>query len=134
MFPVKQGTILVVEDEEQVRTLIVRLLEKKGYAVESAENGRLALEAARDVDNISLVITDMIMPEMGGQALLEALRKERPAIPAICMTGYSREEMADSQKIPDAAFMEKPFTPAMFLDQVAELLKKEEDRSARGDR
>lgn len=131
----KQGTILVVEDEEQVRTLIVRLLEKKGYAVESAENGRLALEAARrDVDNISLVITDMIMPEMGGQALLEALRKERPAIPAICMTGYSREEMADSQKIPDAAFMEKPFTPTMFLDQVAELLKKEADRSAGGDR
>jgi DNA-binding NtrC family response regulator len=119
----RAGTILVVEDEEQVRTLIVRLLEKRGYAVESAENGRLALEAARrDFNRISLVITDMIMPEMGGQALLEELRKERPALPVICMTGYSREELADSQTIRDAAFIEKPFTPAIFLDQVAEMM------------
>jgi DNA-binding NtrC family response regulator len=124
MFPVKQGTILVVEDEEQVRTLIVRLLEKRGYSVASAENGRLALEAARrDFDSISLVITDMIMPEMGGQALLEVLRKERPALPVICMTGYSREELADSETMRDAEFIEKPFTPGAFLDQVDQIMK-----------
>lgn len=124
MFPVKPGTILVVEDEEQVRTLVVRLLEKKGYSVQSAENGRLALDLARrDLDGISLVITDMIMPEMGGQALLDELRKERPTLPALCMTGYSREEMAVGETLRDATFIEKPFTPAMFLDQVAELMK-----------
>jgi DNA-binding NtrC family response regulator len=124
MFPVKPGTILVVEDEEQVRTLVVRLLEKRGYAVQSAENGRLALDLARrDLNDISLVITDMIMPEMGGQALLNELRKERPALPALCMTGYSREEMADTDAMRDATFIEKPFTPAVFLDHVAELMK-----------
>ena len=118
------GTILVVEDEEQVRTLIVRLLQKRGYSVQPATNGRHAIDLVQDgLQDISLVITDMIMPEMGGAAMLEELRKVRPDLPALCMTGYTREEIATSEALRDSAFIEKPFTPAVFLDQVAELLK-----------
>lgn len=118
------GTILVVEDEEQVRTLIVRLLEKRGYAVRQASNGRIALDLVDgDIDDISLVITDMVMPEMGGAAMLAALRKDRPDLPALCMTGYTREEIAATSQIDEHSFIEKPFMPAAFLERVAELMK-----------
>jgi two-component system cell cycle sensor histidine kinase/response regulator CckA len=117
------GTILVVEDEEQVRTLLVRLLERRGYAVEPAANGRQAIDLVQDhLSDISLVVTDMVMPEMGGAAMLQELRKLRPDLPALCMTGYTREEVVQSENIGDSAFIEKPFTPADFLEQVAGLI------------
>jgi CheY-like chemotaxis protein len=121
---VTPGTILVVEDEDQVRTLIVRLLERRGYPVQPATNGRQAIDLVQDeMDNISLVVTDMIMPEMGGAAMLGELRKLRPDLPAICMTGYTREEIASADGLEDSVVIEKPFTPTVFLDQVAELMK-----------
>lgn len=118
------GTILVVEDEDQVRTLIVRLLEKRGYTVRQAGNGRIALEMVDgDLDGISLVITDMVMPEMGGAALLAELRKLRPDLRALCMTGYTREEVAATAQIDEHSLIEKPFMPAAFLERVAELMQ-----------
>jgi two-component system cell cycle sensor histidine kinase/response regulator CckA len=119
---VHNGKVLLAEDEEQVRTLITRLLEKRGYEVLAAENGRAALELAGDgAQDVVLLITDMIMPEMGGAALVHALRARRPDLPVLCMTGYTREEVNSSDQLPDAAFIEKPFTPALFLDQVDQL-------------
>lgn len=116
------GKVLVVEDEEQVRTMITRLLEKHGYSVLAAENGRHALQLVQDgIDDIVLVVTDMIMPIMGGAALIEALRKLRPRLPVLCMTGYSREEVLSSDDLPESAFIEKPFTPAVFLEHVHDL-------------
>ena len=115
--------ILVVEDEEQVRTLIVRLLVKRGYEVAHAVNGRQALEMARaEIDSYALVISDMIMPEMGGVALLQELRALRPDLPFLCMTGYTREEVVNSDGLLDAHFIEKPFTPSILIDQVQKIL------------
>ena len=121
------GTILVVEDEEQVRTLLVRLLEKKGYSVEPAENGRQAIDLVQDhLSDISLVVTDMVMPEMGGAAMLQELRRTRPDLPALCMTGYTREEVVQGEAMDEPNFIEKPFTPAAFLEQVADIIEKRE--------
>ena len=118
------GSILIVEDEEQVRTLIVRLLQKRGYSVLQAENGRRALEIARqDIDSISLVITDVIMPEMGAAPLLAELRRMRGNLPFLCMTGYTRDEVANSEGLQDARFLEKPFTPNTLLAEVEAILK-----------
>lgn len=117
------ATILVVEDEQQVRTLIVRLLEKRGYRVLPAENGRKALELAQDsIQEISLVITDLVMPEMGGEPLLRELAKLRSGLPYLCMTGYSQEEVATLEGLRGAHIIEKPFSPATFLDRVQSLI------------
>ena len=119
----KGGAILVVEDEEQVRTLIVRVLEKRGFNVLQAENGRRALEVARTrLTDISLVITDIVMPEMGGAPLLKELRALRSDLPFLCMTGYTREEVSSSDSLPDAQFIEKPFTPNALLSEVENIL------------
>ena len=115
--------IMVVEDEEQVRTLVVRLLQKRGYEVVPAANGRKALELARsDIDTYALVISDMIMPEMGGVALLHELRALRPDLPFLCMTGYTREEVVNSDGLLDAHFIEKPFTPSILISHVEKIL------------
>jgi two-component system cell cycle sensor histidine kinase/response regulator CckA len=115
---VTRGPILVVEDEEQVRMLLVRLLTKQGFTVVHAENGRRGLELARtQIDDLALVITDMVMPEMGGTAMLHELRALRPDLPAIFMTGYTQDDVPDSDDL-NALFLEKPFTPAAFLATV----------------
>ena len=119
----KDGSILVVEDEEQVRTLIVRLLEKRGFSVLQAQNGRVALEVASGkVSEIALVITDLVMPEMGGAPLLKELRALRPDLPFLCMTGYTKEEVMSGDSMPNAHFIEKPFTPAGLIEQVQKIL------------
>ena len=125
------STILVVEDEEQVRTLVVRLLEKRGYRVLQAGNGRQALELVRDrIHEIALVITDMVMPEMGGTSLLRELRNLRNTLPALCMTGYSQEEVASGDGLHDVVLIEKPFTAAAFLERVDRLLNEGASSSA----
>jgi two-component system cell cycle sensor histidine kinase/response regulator CckA len=121
---VAEPTILVVEDEDQVRTLIVRLLQKKGYQVLPAENGRKALDIARtEIDNIALVITDLVMPEMSGATLLTELRALKADLPVLCITGYTKEEFLTGDNLPGAYFIEKPFTPAALLEQVETILK-----------
>jgi DNA-binding NtrC family response regulator len=120
------NSILVVEDEEQVRTLVVRLLEKRGYRVLQAENGRRALEiAGPQINDLSLVITDIVMPEMGGAPLVAEMRALNPNLRFICMTGYSKEEVLSGDGLDSAAFIEKPFTPNDLLDKVEEILKSE---------
>lgn len=117
------STILVVEDEDQVRTLVVRLLERRGYRVLQAENGRTALSLAREhLDELALVVTDLVMPEMGGAALLRELRELRTPLPALCMTGYTQDEVISVDGLSDVALVEKPFTPATFLERVASLM------------
>ncbi len=118
-----ETTILVVEDEEQVRMLIVRLLQKRGYSVLQAENGRKALALAADqLSSVALVITDMIMPEMGGVALIAELRKQKADLHILCMTGYTKDEVIDSDGVQNAHFIEKPFTPNVLLERVENIL------------
>jgi DNA-binding NtrC family response regulator len=117
------ATILVVEDEQQVRTLIVRLLEKRGYRVLQAENGREALELIQNtLAELSLVITDLVMPEMGGEALVREIKKVRSDLPCLCMTGYSQEEVASMDGMHSTDIIEKPFSPAIFLERVQSIL------------
>jgi two-component system, cell cycle sensor histidine kinase and response regulator CckA len=118
-----ETTILVVEDEEQVRTLVVRVLQKQGYSVLQAENGRVALEIARtDIHRISLVITDLVMPELGGGRLVHELRALKPDMRVLCMTGYTKEEVLTGDGLEGAVFIEKPFAPSTLLQQVEQML------------
>ena len=94
---VARGVILVAEDQEDVRSLVADILSQSGYTVIEAANGRFALEHLRD-DNetITLVLTDLVMPEMSGQQLFEHARGLPRTIPFLFMSGYSEEGVPSS--------------------------------------
>jgi len=104
-------TILVAEDEAGVAAVTCRTLRRAGYRVLAAANGREALAvAAQHQGRIDLLLTDVIMPEMGGRDLGEQLRAARPDIRVLYMSGYTRNEI-DGRGLmqKDAAFLHKPF-------------------------
>lgn len=118
-----QKTILLVEDEEQVRTLIHRVLNKRGFHVLVAVNGREAVETARgQLDTIDLVITDVVMPEMGGGSLQRELRALRADLPFLYMTGYQREELEEEGPLDGAYMLQKPFTPVQLLAMIQRII------------
>jgi PAS domain S-box-containing protein len=105
--------VLIVEDEAAVRTLAGRALAGLGYTVLEAEHGREALKLLRQYrGTIDLVITDVVMPELGGIELIDALAKERPETAVLIMSGYLDSDTA-SDVIRDAnlPFLQKPFAP-----------------------
>jgi CheY-like chemotaxis protein len=117
-------TLMLVEDEPTVRNLARKVLARHGYTVLEAADGTEALELfGRDPDVIDLVVTDVIMPSMGGPELIRRLRAQRPDLPVLLMSGYTddatlRRGLARS----DEAFLEKPFVPATLARKVRELL------------
>ncbi|MFO7894871.1 MAG: PAS domain S-box protein [Longimicrobiales bacterium] len=113
------GTVLVVEDEDAVRKLAVRALEKEGCTVLAAENGVRALEVVdRHHGPLDLVVTDLIMPDMGGRELADELRRRRPDLPVLFMSGYDDAMVSEGGGAAD--FLAKPFTPATLAARVAE--------------
>jgi CheY-like chemotaxis protein len=100
-------TLLVVEDEPAVRAVCRRILEARGYTVLLAANGAEALDLARGRD-VDLLVTDLVMPCVGGSELAATLRAERPSLPAIFMSGYAGEAGTLPADVP---LLRKPFTP-----------------------
>jgi two-component system cell cycle sensor histidine kinase/response regulator CckA len=116
-------TILLVEDEESVRVFANKALEKQGYSVLEARHGRDALiRLAEHEGPIDLVITDIVMPEMGGNELARQLATERPGLPVLFMSGYTDGEIAERGLGPDGAFLQKPFTSDVLARKVREVL------------
>ncbi len=129
-------TILVVEDEPGVRRLVAEILERAGYAVRTAVHGREALqlldeeeariamaEATSDATaagRIALVISDVVMPELGGIELSAALEARRPGLPVLLMSGYPASQAGVPS--PDVPLLSKPFTPGDLLVHVRALL------------
>jgi two-component system cell cycle sensor histidine kinase/response regulator CckA len=117
-------TILVVEDDDALRELIVGLLESAGYKVLAAKDGPSAIEIAEDYrENVDLVLTDVIMPSMGGGTLVAKLKQSRPGLRETYMTGYAGNVIAnygvqDSSK----ALLRKPFTKKSLLRHVRNML------------
>jgi two-component system, cell cycle sensor histidine kinase and response regulator CckA len=117
-------TILLVDDQNDLRTLLCEVLQKNGYTVLSANNGREALRLVREhAEPIDLVITDMVMPEMGGRELAEALRELQPDTRVLYMSGYadSTEDVAELLSH-GHAFIEKPFAPEALLHKLRDVL------------
>jgi two-component system, cell cycle sensor histidine kinase and response regulator CckA len=106
------GTILVVEDEDGVRDLARRVLELQGHQVLEARDGPDALEALeRYGADLDLVLSDVIVPNIGTNELERELRRRRPELPVVYMSGYSQEEMVHRGLVPaGGAFLQKPFT------------------------
>ncbi len=119
-----QGTILLVEDEEGLRTLNARGLQSRGYTVIQASNGFEALEELeRQGGQVDLVVSDVVMPEMDGPALMKELRKRNPAIKIIFVSGYAED--AFDKSLPNRkefSFLPKPFTLKQLVTAVKETM------------
>ena len=115
--PDVKETILVVEDEDLVRAMVVETLQEKGYAVLEARNGADALNAVADFqDHIHLVLTDVVMPGMGGLKLRERVSALRPNTRVMLMSGYSEHG------IPEGAWLPKPFDAPTLISRVRQAL------------
>jgi CheY-like chemotaxis protein len=118
------GTILLVEDEEVVRNLTREILEHVGYTVLSASGAAEALELCRSHEGpIQLLLTDVVMPEMGGRELALALAPQRPEMRVLYMSGYTdNAAILNGVAESGSAFLQKPFTPAGLAHKVREVL------------
>jgi two-component system cell cycle sensor histidine kinase/response regulator CckA len=118
------GTILLVEDEEGLRALNARGLQSRGYTVIEAGNGLEALEELeRHGGQVDLVVSDVVMPEMDGPALLKELRKRNPEIKIIFVSGYAEEAFDKSlSDHKEFNFLAKPFTLKQLVSAVKETM------------
>jgi CheY-like chemotaxis protein len=108
---VRPERLLVVEDDDDVRLSIKHMLVRAGYEVSEAANGEAACEVLRtQAAEIRLVLTDLVMPTMGGAELADFLHALYPGIPVILMTGYA--ELADSDP---PGVLAKPFSPSELI-------------------
>jgi hypothetical protein len=119
--PSGKETILLAEDEPGVRKYTRQILEKHGYTVLEAGNGREALRAAREFPGeIALLLTDVVMPQMGGAELAAAFAAAHPATRILCMSGYSERLWPEAKTARN--YIQKPFTPASLLHRVRAVL------------
>jgi len=119
-----QGTILLVEDEEGLRSLNARGLRSRGYSVIEASNGVEAMEALEEKEGaVDLVVSDVVMPEMDGPTLLKAMRGRNPNLKIIFVSGYAED--AFEKSLPESeqfAFLPKPFTLTQLVAAVKETM------------
>jgi two-component system cell cycle sensor histidine kinase/response regulator CckA len=118
-------TILLVEDDPQVRAVVGQMLESLEYRVLPAGEGEEALALARTFHGpIDLLLSDLIMPGLGGRELAERLRQSRPETAVLYMSGYSDEAVIRRGVVdPNASFLEKPFATADLASRVREVLE-----------
>jgi two-component system cell cycle sensor histidine kinase/response regulator CckA len=119
-----QGTILLVEDEDGLRSLNARGLRSRGYSVIEAANGVEAMEALEERNGaIDLVVSDVVMPEMDGPTLLKEMRQRNPNLKIIFVSGYAEE--AFDKSLPENeqfAFLPKPFARSALVEKVKETM------------
>ncbi len=120
-------TVLVVEDEAQLRAALQRQLASEGYHVLTATDGRDAVAVLQGVEHVELLLSDVVMPHLGGPELARVFRERHPNAPVILMTGYSDEAVARGGDLgPSAALVQKPYD---FRD-LAQLVRRLLDAAA----
>jgi len=117
--------ILIVDDEEIIRYMIRRILEKCGHDLVEAENGKVGLELAHNL-NFDLIITDVVMPGMEGVELIATLKRENPAQRIIAISGEGSFKGIDYMNSDESLVVEgrlkKPFTPSQLTEMVDTIL------------
>jgi CheY-like chemotaxis protein len=124
-------TVLLVDDEDGVRTLITEILRDAGYAVIEASDGIEGLEVLQSGVQIDVVITDIGMPRMNGVEMIEQARESHPDLKVLFITGYAQQQVSLSQQLDrNAQVLTKPFVMNALLERVAMILKPNSQASA----
>ena len=119
----QKETILLVDDEQSVRSIVLKILRRAKYHVLEAENGETALQiAANHPGKIDLVITDMYMPGLRGPEVVERLAPTRPGLRALFMSGYADQDARTGVPL-GANFLNKPFSGQELASAVEAVLK-----------
>jgi CheY-like chemotaxis protein len=125
-------TVLLVEDEESVRELVRETLSNRGYRVLEAENGEAGLRIAENSqEHIDILITDVVMPGIGGRELAKRLAALRPGIAVLYLSGYTEDAVFHPGSMgPGTAFLQKPFTLQTLAKKVRDVLRSGASKSA----
>lgn len=120
----RHATVLIVEDEMPLRKLICWVVAGAGYQVLEAASAEEGLILATQYGNrIDLVLTDVLMPGMSGVELMDHVRKLRPDLTIVLMSGYDRELVGQREHQRAVAFLPKPFTPEVLLSTLRAMLE-----------
>ena len=112
--------MLIVDDEEPVRKFVERVLRQGGYTTVTAADGAEAIEVASKLTALDVVVTDLIMPQMTGEELAGRLRKTRPSLKVLYLTGFSDRLFTEKVTLrQDEAFLEKPCSVTGLLQAVS---------------
>ena len=120
----QEPTILVVEDAEPIRKLVCTMLSHDGYQCLEAENGSVALQVVERAPHLHLVLTDVVMPQMGGAELARHLAVLRPDVRIIFMSGYSEDPLVRHVEQDPGIFLAKPFTASALSTKVRQALER----------
>ncbi|MFM2302352.1 MAG: hypothetical protein RLZZ84_2088, partial [Pseudomonadota bacterium] len=116
------GSILLVEDEEMVRTVAERALTRAGYAVTTACDGDEGLEIIEGGKEFDLIVSDVVMPVMDGPTMAREIRRIMPTMPVLFMSGYAEEQLRKQIDITNVDFLPKPFSVQQISDKVGAVL------------
>lgn len=121
----QKKTILVIEDDTEVLSVIIKYLSQLGYEVITATDGMEGLKRL-DSGGFDLVITDIVMPYVSGVGVVTALKKKKPHIPVIAITGYGKEPEAVAVEKKADLVLAKPVRMSVLKDYIEELLSSKE--------
>jgi CheY-like chemotaxis protein len=120
----RRDTILVVEDSPAVRQMVCTMLTQTGYHCLEAADGAEALNLLKVADDVKLVLTDVIMPNMDGTELARRLSRSRPDLRILFMSGYVEDSLVRSIEKASSLFLPKPFTAAALMEKVRQSLER----------
>ena len=115
-------TVLVADDDAQIRMFVRLALERSGYSVLEARDGAEALELVKH-HRVAVVVADMVMPRIGGRELVWQLSQAAPHIPVILVSGILASNPLEPELLPPAAFLSKPFALADLVEAVGDVLR-----------
>jgi two-component system cell cycle sensor histidine kinase/response regulator CckA len=116
------GRVLLVEDEDMVRAVAERALTRAGFEVTTASDGDVGLEIIEGGAEFDLIVSDVVMPAMDGPSMVREVRKLRPDLPVLFMSGYAEEQLRKELDLANVAFLAKPFTVQAITDKVGAVL------------
>jgi len=116
-------TILLMEDSEEMRWMLATVLRSLGYTVLMAEDGRRGIEVAHDYgDQIHLILADLAMPRLSGPDAVEQIRRERPMVKVLLLTGFADSKLLEGKPLDDVSILEKPIAPNVLASRIREIL------------